>query len=77
MSQDLVSDLGIFWLLLGVAIFVLIVWRVYKPSRKREMEEYGQIPLEEEPTGEEPQEPDEEKASASASDRKGQYDGQA
>lgn len=47
MTEEILGFLESFWLVLAVACFCWIVWRAFRPSNKRKMEDYGAIPLRE------------------------------
>ena len=48
MSQHLISAFLNGWLVIATLLFVAIIWRVFRPSARREMERHALIPFENE-----------------------------
>lgn len=48
MSQYLISVFLNGWLVIATVLFLAIIWRVFRPSARNEMERHGLIPFEDE-----------------------------
>lgn len=48
MSQYLISGFLNGWLVVATLLFVAIIWRVFRPSARSEMERHALIPFEDE-----------------------------
>ncbi|NKE74222.1 cbb3-type cytochrome c oxidase subunit 3 [Ochrobactrum sp. MC-1LL] len=48
MSQYLISIFLNGWLVVATLLFLAIIWRVFRPSARSQMEQHGLIPFEDE-----------------------------